>query len=498
MAFLDYSEGAERIASLVAERLKSAATDATAPQVRSDLGVESRSVHVLPTHKRHLPAELSTIKAPHLVELVADPRRYVSALARAQFARELVIYLNWKHQLGVGQPYGAWRTGSRLFLSTLPNFSSPQRTLEFEIDQPAGELRLTSEWSSDDERYAPLHYSEWQPAVRGLTADRSDQDLDREGTILILERKGAAFGFPIVPTGDAAEKLCNWLNEEPPADYLEWSRDPRLVSGRIGVWIAAHHRPTGVGMLLFVLQGRWRASAFIALDEALRIMLPSRHRLKIISPGAVRVCVPLAFTPDVGHRIWEDYPRETEIIWPAVNRTYATIARMVAADRQLAVPLPQSVSALPALSDARRSLFAEAVDSLGNDEFPKRVDGAELNFMEATWIKARHRPNRAELGTSPIQFWRCCDTSRTASLYRERGKTVAAAAQIGVLTRASEPGWSPAQSGFRAQQNSPGFCLAASELRRATPHPRAAGGGSARYQPPCRPRPRAALTLSQC
>ena len=173
--------------------------------------------------------------------------------------------------------------GETLILSTLPSLSSPQRTIECAITQDGEQISVVNEWFTNDKRYGPFEYWEWQPAVKGLTANRSDVDLEREAAILILEKKCTPFGFPITPSGDKPEKLCEWLQEEPPSDYLDWGRDPRLVPGSIGVWQTVQHTPTEVGMLVVTLQGRWSAAAFLGLNDGMRILLPSRHRLDIVA-----------------------------------------------------------------------------------------------------------------------------------------------------------------------------------------------------------------------
>jgi hypothetical protein len=36
-------------------------------------------------------------------------------------------------------------------------------------------------------------------------------------------------------------------------------------------------------MLVVTLQGRWSAAAFLGLNDGMRILLPSRHRLDIVA-----------------------------------------------------------------------------------------------------------------------------------------------------------------------------------------------------------------------
>jgi hypothetical protein len=168
--------------------------------------------------------------------------------------------------------------------------------------------------------------------VAGLTANRSDVQLDREVAILILEKKGAPFGFPITPDVNTPEKLCGWLQEEPPADYLDWGRDPRLVPGGIGAWQAIQHTATGVGMLVFNLLGRWSSAAFLSLADSMRVLLPSRHKLDILKQGVLRVCICLSVTSRWNRRAPAVYEElDTANVTASLQRTYSAIARMAAA-----------------------------------------------------------------------------------------------------------------------------------------------------------------------
>jgi hypothetical protein len=346
---------------------------------------------MLPTHVRKPASESYVISTPELLDKCLDPHQYVSPEMRARLASELVIYLNWRQDAKLGIPYGAWKTGNRFLLSTLPSIYASQRTLEFETDEGSNKLNLLSEWSSSDERYAKFNYWEWQPAAEGLTADRSVVELDREVAILILEKKQAAFGFPIVPLGNQPEKFCNWLAEDPPEDYLDWGRDPRLVPDGIGPWEAVEHTPTGVGPFVFILKGRWSAAAFRALIEGMGLMLPTRHRFKVVSHGAFRVSVFLYAIPP-------NSDDQVEYVRNATHRTYASVARMVAAGRQLPVPAPENRSVLPKISEYYSSLFREADSALGDREFPETVDASDPDFYEAVWIKIRHSMNADRVG----------------------------------------------------------------------------------------------------
>jgi hypothetical protein len=392
IAFVPYDrEGPEGIAALIAERLKTPAEVGSAreqPQpTRASTPAPAR--HVLSSHARVPPSKALGISDPELLDLVRQTPQNASAELQARLARELVIFLNWKCATNLGIPYGAWWDGPRLLLSTLPDFRSPQRTLEFEWRREREELSLTSEWESRDPRYDKLQYWEWQPAVKGLTADRMVPRLEREVAILILEKKGAEFGFPIIPEGRAPVKLCGWLPQNPPEDYLEWGRDPRLTPAQVGFWLTFQHRPTSVGVLVFSIMGRWSSSALLTMNEALRVLLPTRHRVKLSTEGSLRVCIFLATTGG---------ETETEYVGLAIERSYATVARMAAADRQLPVAPPSAASALPPLSRAQASLFAEAADALGDTDYPKAVDQSEPDFGTATWIKLRHSRHNHRIG----------------------------------------------------------------------------------------------------
>jgi hypothetical protein len=172
-------------------------------------------------------------------------------------------------------------------------------------------------------------------------------------------------------------------------DYLNWKWDPRLVPGGIGIWHVGYHRPSGVSILQFCLQGRWKSSAFQAFMESLRVFLPGRYNNYTVDHGVLRVTVYLfsAKEGDTGWRQDEDYGLMPVVI----GRVYAIIARMVAATRGLPLPAPLEDSALPPLSPERRALFRWAVGEQIQSEYTKFSDSADFNFYDATWIKLRHR-----------------------------------------------------------------------------------------------------------
>jgi hypothetical protein len=345
-----------------------------------------------------------------LLELIFDSRQYASAAMRSRLARELVIYLNCKHDLKLGIPYGAWKKNRTLLLSTLPSLSSSQRTVEFIMSEDNKEIKLVNEWFTNDKRYAAFEYWEWQPVVAGLTANRSDVQLDREVAILILEKKGAPFGFPITPDVNTPEKLCGWLQEEPPADYLDWGRDPRLVPGGIGAWQAIQHTATGVGMLVFNLLGRWSSAAFLSLADSMRVLLPSRHKLDILKQGVLRVCICLSVTSRWNRRAPAVYEElDTANVTASLQRTYSAIARMAAANRELPLPPPTPHAAVSRLSSFHRALFDEAARALGEAEYVPATDQADSDFDQANWIKLHHSFDSWRIGitSTPLPFDFC-------------------------------------------------------------------------------------------
>jgi hypothetical protein len=384
VAYIEYSrEGVDKIASLIASRVS---IEPPCPPINGAAGSHSGHRTALKTHRYEIPEQLYVISDKDLIGAFNSKELYSTPLGRSRLARELVIYLNYRYGAKLGTPYGAWREDNKVYLSTLPDFEAPQRTLEFTLDGSEA-LNLTGVWSTMDERYAAIPYQTWQPAVKGLTADRADLDLDREVVIKILEDRRVEFGFPIVPEGSAPEKLCAWIAEEPPTDFLNWSRDPRLVPGSIGPWQVAYHRPSGVGILLFSLHGRWTSLALQAFMEALRVFLPTRHRNYTVDQGNLRISVFLCEVPDGSSRRDEEFD-----LWPvAVDRVYAAIARLVAATRGLPLPPPRDDSALPPLSFGDGSLFDLATREQGESDYTKLTDQAEVGFRNADWIKLRHR-----------------------------------------------------------------------------------------------------------
>jgi hypothetical protein len=383
IVFADYTkEGPEIVAEWVARRLATAS--AVEIPFLPSATTSSEKRYMLKSHVRQLPSTAYVINEKDLVSAFLSPQLFATPLGRARLARELSIYLNRRCKASLGVPYGAWRENNKVFLSALPEFDVAQKTLEFELKEPHDSLVLTAVWTTEDEKYSGIPYSAWQPAVKGLTADRADLDLDREVVIKILEDRGAQFGFPIVPSGDKPEKLCGWLQEEPPPNFEEWSRDPRLVSGKITVWHSGYHRPSGVGILQFSLEGRWSATAFHTLTQTIHVLLPGRYQIYTVGHGLLRIAVLLYDNPENKLSV------DGGVMWAAVGRVYAVLARMVAAIRGLPLPPPQDSSALPHLDPRTQSSFDWALKEQGPNGYTEFVDGASVGFEDASWVKLRH------------------------------------------------------------------------------------------------------------
>ena len=383
------SEGPAGIATLIQQKLAFKKTGQTNRQLSANQFVcPEKPKAGLAFYQRHPAKHALRISERSLLTLALDYKQYASAEMRARLARELCRYLNFKHNMELGAPYGAWRDGDLLILSTLPDLQSPQRTLEFKILDSTSELVLVSEWKTQDLRYDAIDFRDWQPAVKGLTADRSVPDLNREVVILIMEKKGATFGFPITSGTSDPEKLCGWVQEEPPSDYLDWGRDPRLIPDGMALWESLFHRPTGVGIWKFILQGRWSSSAFLALAESMAALLPYRHHFEILGQGSFRVSVCLSVNQNFKNSSNGEY--DNDHVQKTVQRTYSALARMIAAHRQQPVPPPGEEASVPPLSQFHYGLFQEAVNRLGNAEYVKPADQSDPDFYEAEWIKLRH------------------------------------------------------------------------------------------------------------
>jgi hypothetical protein len=382
---VDYNrEGPDWIANTVVKRLSM--TRSRPPRASSDPATDPSHRPLsrpLPDHRRGPPRRSISISSGNLVAMARDARHFSTPSLRARLARELVIQLNWKHDAKLGTAYGAWDEDGKILLSTLPSLDAAQKTLEFELDRARNELVVTSEWTTEDSRYGPIAYYEWQPAVAGLTASRSVFDLDREVVIRLLEQKGAPFGYPIIPrSAHGPEKLCEWVHEEPPQDYMEWNRDPRLVPDGTGHWATVYHRSSGAWLLVFMLRGRWAAPAFYAMNQALRTLFPERHRVRVVSTGSVRISLLLGASSLHGWPVDTDVPTARRTCLRTLRLSYSLVARMAVAGRGIPVPPADASSSVPPPSGWQLSVLEQAESTIGEAEYP------QLDYDEGSdWVK---------------------------------------------------------------------------------------------------------------
>jgi hypothetical protein len=287
-----------------------------------------------------------------------------------------------------------------LFLSALPGVISPrQKTLEFELRE-RGPV-LTAEWTNNSDKWAPIGYEEFHAGVEGLMADRSGCSLGREAVILALKKRGAEFSFPIGPGPSAtAEELCGWRKEQPRLSAFDWDRNPHLTDPSIGVWVEAHHVPTGAVLLVFVLQGGWPNAALYDFRDALSALLPERTDIYILRAGAVRVSVYLCSSDPVGW-VSEETLHVADLSASYIN---AAIARAVAALRNLPIPPVAPDSGLPELTGNEQHAFAVALSTLVDAEFPEATDDADRGVDEDVWLKPRQSLSVQRHLTSRFSF----------------------------------------------------------------------------------------------
>lgn len=347
-----------------------------------------RARHVLPQFAPAASHKSVDITRYGLVHLMAAYTRGEISLIRVRAALELRKYLIFEHDFALGWPYDMWRADGSVFLSTLPNFSLPQQTLEFAFNRAETAARLKGVWVSEDETYGKLDFHRWQPSVAMLTADRVVCCLEREVAIRLLEKGGAAFGFPVTSGEAEATRFCGWIEELPPYEHTEWGRDPRLVGGRLGPVDYVLHDAGGAAVLTLLLIGRWSAAAFRALGEALAVNLPGRHHVAVLGQGRVRVTVFLADT----HR------RDTGRAFLAVRRAFAAVARMYAALRELPVPPPNGSVALQPPATAARTAFEQACGDLGGREDLTVAEASRSGFEAAPLKRLGQTPEGRSLG----------------------------------------------------------------------------------------------------
>jgi TIR domain len=312
-----------------------------------------------------------------------------SPARRLQLARDLGRIFSFTTDETFGPVYTAWRVDDKVFLSTLPNvadwspFARTQKTFEFELlKEPAAAVRLKSEWVPIAREWQSLGISEFHEAVKGIVADRSGSDMERESVLFVLQQRGVKFRFPVAPETGPAERFCRWIPRESDTATQAWDRDPRLVSPGIGInGIAAYHSATGEGVLITILHGSWSNRARYAVSDALGTVLPTRHNVSELSSGCMRITVHLGRIPPfrVDHSSFDEFMTNS-IEWEvglaniAIDRTHSAIARAVAAERSIAIAPPSFHSALPDLPLHIQEHFRVSVDAIGSKEVPEVHD----------------------------------------------------------------------------------------------------------------------------
>jgi hypothetical protein len=349
-----------------------------------------RPRHVLGQFVAKPPRKPVEISRYGIVQLLHDVAGVPHSAFRVRMAVEVRKHLVGEHDFGLGWPYDLWAGNGSVFLSTLPDFSLPQQTLEFVADGGRSLFTLKSVWTAGDAAYGRIDYRLWQPSVAMRTADRVVPCLEREVTLRLLEQTGRAFGFPLTSGEPAANKLCGWIEQLPPYEFLEWGRDPRLVAGRLGPAHHILHDSSKLAVYTLALLGRWSAAAFRELGEALAVNLPNRHRIDVLGQGRVRVTVFLA----------DAKRQETGRAFLGVRRTFAAVARMYAALRELPVLPASGTAALPRLDDGLRLQFDRVCDDLrGGDELPV-ADRSDPGFDAAPLKRLSDTPEGRSLGFS--------------------------------------------------------------------------------------------------
>jgi len=333
----------------------------------------------------HKSVEVARYGVVHLMKQCAEAP--VPAV-RLRGAIEVAKSLFADHNFRTGWPYDIWRRDDSIFLSALPNFSSAHRTLEFVLNAEGSRARLRAVWTPSDERYGKIDYHIWQPSVATLTADRVVPCLEREVTLRLLEQAGTEFGFPVTAGEREPKRLCGWIEQLPPYDFMEWGRDPRLVSGRLGPGQYLLHTPSGIAVYSLLLVGRWSAAAFRTLSEALTVNLPNRHRIDVLGQGRVRLAVFL------GDARGQDRGRA----FLAHRRVFAAVARMYAALRELPVPPPDGSVALPRLDDRTTSRFDRVCEDFGEGDTIALTSTAGPGNETAPFNKLGETPEGHSLG----------------------------------------------------------------------------------------------------
>jgi hypothetical protein len=332
--------------------------------------------------ERHVNRDVIEISDVDLVARCRSLPEVRDAWLAWRLARDLVQHLAWSTEVSTSTAHTCWRFGNRVYLSMTPGvLTEQQRTLELRL---AGQtMFFVATWRSEAEAWARFEYNEYHDAVRGLMTDRSGLDASREGAILVLGRRGATFGFPVVPRSGDPEGLCDWVEEELEAIPFDWDRDPRLGEPRFGVWADCHHATSGAVVLLFMLYGAWTNAALDTMRDMFEEVLPGRTTTFMCAPGAMRIAVLLAAAEATGHDEIDKGSAEA-----VVDAVYLSIAHALAAHDDLPVtPLGRDLL-IPAPPWGERDALEGAHRALGTQEFPPLSD--DWAPSDAEWLKPRH------------------------------------------------------------------------------------------------------------
>jgi hypothetical protein len=385
-AFLDYdAQPCEAIASYLAHRVAqhSGQPAPTLAQSKIEFGPDDVGV-TLEHYFRDFPGEEYVLSDPEIVALLRNEITGSFSERRVVVAQEIVIFLRFAFNLKLGEAYDIWRSDNAVCLSCLPGMCNlhttehyQQCTLEFR-DLPSGDFVLHSIWRTNDLRYGCIPYYGWQPAVTGITANRVVPSLTREVVLKILESRNAEFGFPLTSGHPYADLLCGWIKQEPPNDFMEWGRDPRLTPGFFRPTYHIFDTRTNMAVYSVYLQGGWGAQGFTALVDALATYLPGRHRLEVLTHGEARLTVLLL--EDCTNMVHLDQ---------SYDLTFASMARMEAAGRGVPVPPPDAACRIERPTSSVTNEFIDLCSAFGKNLSIEVSDAADDPFRRTRFLKLR-------------------------------------------------------------------------------------------------------------
>jgi len=330
------------------------------------------SQHKLTHYFRDFPDRSIVISNKDIVELLRKGLEATFSEQRIATALELVHFLNIQEKLSLGTPYDIWCSEQVIFLSCLPDIcvshgaknNNQHITLEFH-ERGRTEFMLHSIWKTEDPRYSCVPHNDLQPAIKGLTANRVVPSLYREVVIRILESRKADFGFPLTSGEHKPNKLCGWIQEQPPNDFMEWGRDPRLIAGKLSPTYHIYDTDVDVAILVTDIQGAWSSHGFNALIAALARHLPNRYQLAVIEHGIVRLNVYLGANDDL-----DNLMRSYDLI-------FAAFARMEAAVQGWPVQVLSTDNSLATLSEELSCRFKDACSAIGKETHIELTDSAK-------------------------------------------------------------------------------------------------------------------------